>query len=41
MVNNFTNKKNRLEEGFCVFRNGLISISEWVLVMFEVVQNCL
>ena len=26
----FTMKKNRLEEGFCVFRNGLISISDWV-----------
>jgi hypothetical protein len=23
-------KKNSLEEGFCVFRNGLISISDWV-----------
>jgi hypothetical protein len=26
----FTFKKNRLEEDFCVFRNGLISISDWV-----------
>jgi hypothetical protein len=24
----FTFKKNRLEEDFCVFRNGLISISD-------------
>ena len=31
-------KKNRLEEGFCVFRNGLISISDWV---FGNVWSCL
>ena len=30
--------KNRVEEGFCVFRNGLISISDWV---FGHVWSCL
>jgi hypothetical protein len=26
-----TKTHNRVEEGFCVFRNGLISISDWVV----------
>ena len=38
---NFKHYKNRVEEGFCVFRNGLVSISDWVfgIVWSWVVQH--